>query len=69
MMEKTFVMLKPDAVQRGLLGEIMTRLEDRGFKPLAMKFMRIPKEMAERHYVEHKDKSFYPPLIEYITSG
>lgn len=69
MMEKTFVMLKPDAVQRGLLGEIMTRLEDRGFKPLAMKFMRIPKEMAERHYAEHKDKSFYPSLIEYITSG
>ncbi len=69
MMEKTFVMLKPDAVQRGLMGDIIGRLEDKGFKPLAMKFMQIPKELAQRHYAEHKDKSFFESLIEYITSG
>ncbi len=69
MMERTFVMLKPDAVQRGLMGEILKRIEARGYKPVAMKFMRIPKELAERHYGEHKGKPFFPGLIEYITSG
>jgi nucleoside-diphosphate kinase len=69
MMERTYVMLKPDAVQRGLMGQIVTRLEAKGLKPLAMKLMRIPKELAERHYGEHKGKSFFEPLISYITSG
>lgn len=69
MIEKTFVMIKPDAVQRGLIGAIISRLEAKGFKPLAMKFMRLPRELAERHYAEHKGKSFFEPLIEYITSG
>lgn len=69
MIERTFVMLKPDAVQRGLMGEILGRIEAKGFKPLAMKLMWIPKDLAERHYAEHKGKSFFPPLIEYITSG
>ena len=58
-----------DAVQRGIMGRIMCRLEDKGFKPIAMKLMRIPRELAERHYGEHKGKSFYEPLLEYITSG
>ncbi|MDH7509135.1 MAG: nucleoside-diphosphate kinase [Methanomassiliicoccales archaeon] len=69
MIERTFVMLKPDAIQRGLIGTIISRLEARGFKPVAMKFMRIPRELAERHYAEHKGKSFFPGLIDYITSG
>ncbi|MBN1109501.1 MAG: nucleoside-diphosphate kinase [Methanomassiliicoccales archaeon] len=68
-MERTFVMLKPDAVQRGLMGQIVARLEARGFRPVAIKFMRIPRELAERHYAEHKGKGFFPKLIEYITSG
>jgi len=67
--ERTFLMLKPDAIQRGLIGEILGRIEARGFKPLAMKFIRIPKELAERHYAEHRGKSFFPGLIDYITSG
>ena len=69
MKERTFIMLKPDAVQRGLMGTIMTRLEAKGFKPIAIKFMRIPRELAERHYGEHKGKSFFEPLLQYITSG
>ena len=69
MIERTYVMLKPDAVQRGLMGEIVQRLESKGLKPIAMKLMRIPKELAERHYGEHKGKSFFPGLIDYITSG
>jgi nucleoside-diphosphate kinase len=69
MKERTFIMFKPDAVQRGLMGTIMTRLEAKGFKPIAMKFMRIPRELAERHYGEHKGKSFFEPLLQYITSG
>jgi nucleoside-diphosphate kinase len=69
MMERTFVMLKPDAIQRGLMSEILGRLEAKGFKPVAMKFMRLPKELAERHYGEHKGKGFFNGLIEYMTSG
>ena len=69
MMERTFVMLKPDAVQRGLMGQIVARLEAKGFRPVAMKFMRIPRELAERHYGEHKSKGFFPGLISYMPSG
>ena len=69
MAERTFLMLKPDAIQRGLMGEILGRIEAKGYKPVAMKFMRLPKELAERHYAEHKGKPFFPGLIEYITSG
>ena len=69
MMEKTFVMIKPDGVQRGLIGRIIQRFEDRGLKVCAMKMMRIPRELSERHYAEHKGKSFYEPLLQYITSG
>lgn len=68
-MERTYLMIKPDAVQRGLMGEIVSRLERKGLKPVAMKFMVIPRETAETHYGEHKGKGFYDPLISYITSG
>ncbi|HDP97373.1 MAG TPA: nucleoside-diphosphate kinase [Euryarchaeota archaeon] len=68
-MERTFVMIKPDGVKRGLAGEIVSRFESRGIKICAMKMMRIQKELAERHYAEHKGKSFFDPLLGYITSG
>jgi nucleoside-diphosphate kinase len=69
MIEKTFVMVKPDGVQRSLVGKIVQRFEDRGLKVCAMKMMRIPRELAERHYEEHKGKAFFEPLLSYITSG
>jgi len=69
MIERTFVMIKPDGVKRGLAGEIVSRFESRGIKICAMKMMRIQKELAERHYAEHKGKSFFDPLLGYITSG
>lgn len=69
MIERTFVMIKPDGVHRGLLGEILNRFERRGMKLCAMKMMKIPKELAERHYAEHKGKSFYESLVGYVTSG
>ena len=68
-MEKTFVMLKPDAIQRSLAGEIISRLEKRGLKLVAMKMLLIDKELAERHYGEHKGKSFFDDLVNFITSG
>ncbi len=68
-MERTLVILKPDAVQRGLIGPILTRIEQRGFRIVAMKMMRISRELAERHYAEHKGKSFYEGLIAFITSA
>jgi len=67
--EKTYVMVKPDGVQRGIVGRVVQRFEDRGIKLVAMKMMRIPRELAERHYEEHKGKGFYEPLLTYITSG
>ena len=68
-MTRTFAMVKPDGVQRGLVGEIVARFERRGVKLVAMKMLRIPRAMAERHYGEHKGKPFYEPLVEFITSG
>ena len=68
-MERTFVLAKPDAVQRGLVGEIMLRLERRGLKLVAAKFLQVPTELAEKHYAVHLGKVFYPGLIRYITSG
>ena len=68
-MERTYLMVKPDGVQRGLVGEIMSRFEKKGLKLVAAKLMVIPKETAEKHYAEHKDKKFFPSLISYITSG
>jgi len=69
MIEKTFVMVKPDGVQRGIVGKIVQRFEERGLKICAVKMMKIPRELAERHYEEHKGKGFYEPLLSYITSG
>jgi len=68
-MEKTFVMVKPDGVQRGLIGEIIIRLERRGLKLIAAKFLRVSNELAETHYAIHKGKPFYEDLISYITSA
>ena len=69
MIEKTFVMVKPDGVQRGIVGKIVQRFEERCLKICAVKMMKIPRELAERHYEEHKGKGFYEPLLGYITSG
>ena len=62
-------MIKPDGVQRGICGEIVSRFEKKGLKLVAMKLMVIPKEVAENHYGEHKERPFFPSLINYITSG
>jgi len=67
--ERTFVIVKPDGVQRGLVGEIMARLERRGLRLAAAKFMAVSQEMAETHYSIHKGKPFYDGLIAYITSA
>jgi len=68
-MEKTFVMVKPDGVQRGLIGEVIARLERRGLKLTAAKFIAVSRELAETHYAIHKGKPFYEPLLAYITSA
>lgn len=67
--EQTLVIIKPDGVQRGLVGEIIGRLERRGLKIVAMELRVIERELAERHYGEHKGKPFYDGLVDYITSG
>lgn len=69
MLEQTLVILKPDTVQRGLMGEIIARIERRGLRIVAMKMMRITPELAEQHYAEHTGKPFYPGLFAFITSG
>ena len=66
---KTFFMIKPDGVQRNLVGEIISRVEAKGFSITKIKMMTISKELAEQHYGEHKDKPFFNDLIEYMTSG
>jgi len=68
-LETTFLMVKPDGVQRGLVGPVIKRLEERGLRITAMKMMTIERERAEEHYAEHEGKDFYEPLLEYITSG
>lgn len=68
-MEKSLVLIKPDAVQRGLIGEITKRLENRGLLLVATKFMDVSQELAETHYAIHKGKPFYDGLIAYITSS
>lgn len=67
--ERTFVMVKPDGVQRGLIGDIVSRFEERGLKLVAGKFMRIDDELAREHYAEHVDKPFFEDLSGFITSG
>ena len=68
-MERTFVMLKPGAIQRSLIGAIISRFEKHGLKIISMKMMQVTKELAEKHYAEHKGKPFYNELVGYITSG
>ena len=68
-MERTFVMVKPDGVQRGLVGKILSRIEKKGFKIVAMKLTRMPVEKAKEHYAEHVGKKFYQDLVDFITSG
>jgi nucleoside-diphosphate kinase len=68
-MERTLILVKPDAMQRGLAGEIIARLERRGLRIVAMKLMQVPQELARRHYAEHEGKGFYEGLISYITSS
>lgn len=68
-MERTLVLIKPDGVQRGLIGEVIYRLERRGLKLIAAKFLSVSVELAERHYTTHNGKPFYPGLIRYITSA
>lgn len=68
-MEKTFLMVKPDGVQRNLIGEIVQRFEKKGFKLVGAKLMQVSNELAEQHYGEHKEKPFFGELVEFITSG
>lgn len=68
-MERTLVLVKPDGVQRGLVGEVISRLEKRGLRLIAAKFLRVSQEFAETHYAIHKGKPFYNGLISYITSA
>ena len=67
--ERTFVAIKPDAVKRGFIGEIISRFEKRGYKIVGMKMVQVDEELAAKHYAEHFGKPFYPRLIKYITSG
>lgn len=69
MMEKSFVMLKPDAVKRRLAGRIISRFEDKGLKIVAAKMLQIPEDLAMEHYQEHREKPFFGDLVDYITSA
>ena len=68
-MERTLALVKPDGVQRGLIGEVISRLEHRGLKLAAMKLMRLDQATAQEHYGEHVDRPFFSGLVEFITSG
>ncbi|WP_321428833.1 nucleoside-diphosphate kinase [uncultured Methanolobus sp.] len=68
-MEQTYIMIKPDAVQRGLMGEIISRIEKRGLKIAAMRLGVMSEESAKEHYKEHVERPFFASLIEYVTSG
>ncbi|WP_262177905.1 nucleoside-diphosphate kinase [Haloarcula laminariae] len=67
--ERTFVMVKPDGVQRGLISDILDRFEGRGLKVVGAKLMQMDRELAEQHYGEHEDKPFFEGLVDFITSG
>ncbi len=68
-MERTFLMIKPDGVQRNLVGEIIRRFEAKGFTLVGLKLMSVSKELAEKHYDVHKERPFFPGLVQFITSG
>ncbi|ASS75222.1 nucleoside-diphosphate kinase [Tumebacillus algifaecis] len=67
--EQTFLMVKPDGVQRGLIGEIVSRFEQKGFKLINAKLIQVPRELAESHYAELSDKPFFGELVDFITSS
>lgn len=67
--EQTFVLIKPDGVQRGLVGEIISRFEKKGIKIVAMKFLQVSRDLAEKHYGVHKGKPFFEPTVRYIISS
>lgn len=67
--ERTFVAVKPDGVQRGLIGEVVKRFESKGFKVIGLKMLQVTDKQAKAHYAEHEGKPFYPRLIKYIQSG
>ncbi len=67
--QRTLVLIKPDGVARGLVSEILGRIETRGYKIVALEMRTLTKEMAEKHYAEHKGRDFYEPLVAFITSG
>ncbi|XP_041072510.1 nucleoside diphosphate kinase [Carcharodon carcharias] len=67
--EQTFIAVKPDGVQRGIVGEVIKRFEQKGFKLVAMKFLQAPVALLEKHYCDLSDKPFYPNLIKYMSSG
>jgi nucleoside-diphosphate kinase len=69
MLERTLILLKPDALQRRLSGRILTRFEEKGLRIVGLKMMRIPQALAERHYEPHKSKPFYPGLVRFMTSS
>ncbi|HZG57462.1 nucleoside-diphosphate kinase [Paenibacillus sp.] len=68
-MQRTYLMVKPDGVQRGLIGEIISRFERKGFQLVAAKLIQVTREQAEFHYEEHKEKPFFGELVDFITSG
>lgn len=68
-MERTLILLKPDAVQRGIAGQILSRFEQKGLKIVAMKLMQITPELAAKHYEAHKERKFYPGLVKFMTSS
>ena len=68
-MERTFIALKPDVVRRGLIGEIIKKLENKGYKIVAMKMIHVNEEIAAKHYEEHLQKKFYPNLVKFITNA
>lgn len=68
-MERTFIMLKPDAVQRGLVGEVIARFEKKGLKLVGMKLIQVDRALAEAHYAEHRGKGFFEPTVSYIMSS
>ena len=69
MTERTFIAIKPDAVQRGLIGKIIARIEEKGYKIVAMKMIQVTDKQASEHYAEHFGKPFYPNLVAFITSA
>ncbi|HET9829539.1 MAG TPA: nucleoside-diphosphate kinase [Nocardioidaceae bacterium] len=69
MSQRTLVLLKPDAVRRGLVGNVLSRFEAKGLSIVTLQMRTVDRELADRHYAEHVDKAFYPPLRDFVTSG